>query len=151
MQDARLLGVENGVPSRSRALFPFLPTCVLITVLAFILLPSYLHRRAAGQLAACKSNQAGVAKVLEVYCVENSGNYPDSLEKLVQPNYLRTIPTCPAAGKMTFLDYRTQTQPASYSFGCCGNNHWLALVRFDKPNVSGFPRHHSELGLIERP
>lgn len=56
-----------------------------------------------GQLTACKSNLKNIATALEMYSTDWSGRYPSDMGYLT-PNYLRTIPECPAAGKNTYLE-----------------------------------------------
>lgn len=112
--------------------------------------------RPLGSTIPCKSNVRNVATALEMYASDNAGAYPTSMARLTQGNYLRLIPTCPAAGKDTFSGaYRfTAAKRArngqilsggdSFSFHCHGTNHSKLGAR---PN---HPRYHSLSGLEER-
>jgi len=82
-------------------------------------------------LTACKSNCKNLATALEMYSTDNKGLYPITLDPLITGNYLRLIPTCPAAGRDTYTDYRTFKRRTSFRFSCVGNNHAKAF--------SGFP------------
>lgn len=92
-----------------------------------------------GQATACISNMKNIGTALEMYSTDNSGHYPDSLTKLT-PDYLRIIPTCPAAGKQTYIDsYQVSQNPDAYTFYCIGDNHSDAGIpenhpRYDSSN-----------------
>jgi type II secretory pathway pseudopilin PulG len=114
----------------------------IVVILALILVPNFLRARARGQLTACKSNLKNLATALEMYASDNEGHYPHSLDMLTPKNYLKSIPTCPAAGKVTYQDYRCAIEPDRYSLSCCGKNH--------RTSPENFPQYSSEKGLIER-
>ncbi|MFN8609390.1 MAG: hypothetical protein U0931_17765 [Vulcanimicrobiota bacterium] len=68
--------------------------------------------------AACRSNLKNIATALEMYSTDYAGRYPTSLAPLT-PNYLKTIPTCPAGAKDTYSEtYKMGVDPDSYSFNC---------------------------------
>lgn len=73
---------------------------------AAILLPNFLPAKPSGQLTACKSNLRNIATALEMYATDYSGSFPTSMDTLT-PNYLRTVPTCPAAGRDTYTNSLT--------------------------------------------
>jgi hypothetical protein len=118
---------------------PLLSTGAL-AVGAAILLPNFIHARSQGQLTACKSNEKNIATALEMWSSDNSGRYPQSLKQLT-PNYLRTIPTCPAAGRDTYTaTYKVEAKPDHFYFFCQGHSHQDAPV--DRP------AYDSNTGLI---
>lgn len=97
---------------------------VIILLLTSILIGYIIKsRRTPGQLTACRSHMKEVAIALELYASENGGHYPKSLEELVRVKYVQQLPTCPAAQKMTYTDYRVATRPDSFSFSCVGDHH----------------------------
>jgi hypothetical protein len=109
-----------------------------------ILVPNFIRARGQGQLTACKSNEKNIATALEMYSTDNSGHYPNDLKALVGGNYLRTIPTCPAAGKDTYSEtYQVQVSPDLYSFCCRGNNHGTLAPE-------NHPAYSAVEGLLER-
>ncbi|MBX3170429.1 MAG: hypothetical protein KF760_23690 [Candidatus Eremiobacteraeota bacterium] len=115
---------------------------LLILLLAFIN-PRGYRSRTYGQLTACKSNCKNIATALEMYSSDHKGRYPQKLEQLLEGNYLKVIPTCPTARRMTYENYQVSSQPDAFSFACCGLNH-------SKANLgANLPRYYSETGLID--
>lgn len=70
-----------------------------------------------------RSKVKNVSSALEMYASDNAGRYPQKLEHLLPGNYLKTLPTCLAAHRMTFTDYHTGHEPDSFTFSCVGDNH----------------------------
>jgi hypothetical protein len=126
-----------------------------VLVGAFICLlfanPRGMRSRAQGQLTACKSNCKNVATALEMYASDNKGRYPVVLSSLTRGNYLKLIPTCPAAGSDTYTaSYQVQANPDRFSFYCQGNNHPKAYAGFSPP-YDNFPQYSAEMGLLDHP
>lgn len=147
------LGSEEYVaqPDRSNFGWGFLITALLaVAALSLILVPNFLRAKARGQLTACKSNIKNIATALEAYAGDNAGHYPASLDKLAEGNLLKPLPTCPGAGKMSYLDYQVATDPDSFSFSCCGDNHKSSYAGYDADSA-GFPRYNTKDGLISQP
>lgn len=137
---------ENPLWGWLRALLKLGLTLITIFLtLCFLLIftnPRGYRSRSGGQLTACKSNCKNIATALEMYASDHKGHYPARLEDLLPGNYLRSLPTCPAAGRTTYENYQVTVKPDNFSFACCGDNH---------PNAGpNLPRYHSETGLIER-
>lgn len=113
-----------------------------------ILVPNFIRARSQGQSTACKSNLKNIGTALEMYSTDWSGAYPDSMAKLT-PNYLRTIPDCPVAGKNTYSDsysrIKTKEGWDSYQVFCKGANHTAVSIPADYPAYNGI------VGLQERP
>ena len=124
----------------------------IIAILAAILVPNFIRARAQGQLTACKSNLKNIGTAMEMYSTDWSGKYPSDTGGLsaLSPNYLKTLPECPAAGTMTygaqfsgplntggFQDY--------YYVSCDSGNHTAVSVSGNYPAYDGIQ------GLIERP
>ena len=113
-------------------------------------------RRQQGSITPCKSNVRNLATALEMYASDNGGRYPTTWTKLTSGNYLKLIPTCPAAGTDTYSStYRYTTASRApngkriqgkdtFSFHCQGNNHSKNGTR---PN---HPAYDSEFGLEEK-
>lgn len=75
----------------------------IIAILAAILVPNFIRARAQAQLSACESNLKNMATAQEMYATDNSGNYitagmAASANSPLSPNYVKVLPTCPAAG-----------------------------------------------------
>ncbi|MBN9415156.1 MAG: hypothetical protein J0I12_06930 [Candidatus Eremiobacteraeota bacterium] len=116
---------------------------VALVVLSFFTNPRGYKSKAYGQFTACKSNCKNIATALEMYASDHKGRYPRRLEQLEGGIYLKTLPTCPAAGRMTYENYRVSTRPDAFSFACCGTNHSSAQAG------ANLPRYSAELGLVE--
>lgn len=121
----------------------------IIAILAAILVPNFIRARAQGQLTACKSNLKNIGTAMEMYSTDWSGKYPSGIGSLT-PNYLKTIPICPAEGTDTYTTgfSRTLGNPGAYQdyyyVACQGGNH-------ESVNVSGnYPAYNGVVGLIER-
>ena len=100
--------------------------------------PNFVGARSKGQLTACKSNEKNMGTALEMYSTDWSGKYPENTS-LLTPNYLKTIPNCPSAGRDTYSESykRGKVGPApgvdGYSFYCSGHNHAEAGLSPNKP------------------
>ena len=98
-------------------------------ILAAIIIPNFIRPHHGGQLTACKSNLKNIGTALEMYSTDYGGHYPSSTASLV-PNYLKTFPHCPTAGRNTYsASYRRQklssepmaSCPTHGSTGPCAN------------------------------
>ena len=67
----------------------------IISILAAILIPNFLHARAESVTAACEGNEKQLATAEEEYAVDNGGAYA-SLTVLTTP-YLSVVVTDPVA------------------------------------------------------
>lgn len=120
-------------------------------VLAMILTPNFLKAKNRGQLTACKSNCKNLATALEMWASDHNGRYPASMEMLTSKNYLKTIPTCPAAGLDTYSPtYECSIKPENFSFCCSGDNHRGSYSGF-KASSKDFPKYSAVEGLIDHP
>ncbi|MBI3927180.1 MAG: hypothetical protein HY319_16710 [Armatimonadetes bacterium] len=107
---------------------------------AALLVPNFLRARGQGQLTACKSNLKNLGTGCEMYSTDHGGLYPPALENLT-PNYLKTIPTCPAAGRDTYSgSYRVAERSASvadlYTMMCAGSHHSDSGIPADYPQYT---------------
>lgn len=110
-------------------------------VLAAIVVPNFLRSPNQGVLTSCKSNLKNIGTALEMYNTDNAGLYPTALSAIT-PNYLKTIPTCAAAGKVTY-QYITSEKLDAYTAFCSGHYHKKGNV---EPN---YPQYDSIQGLYE--
>lgn len=123
----------------------------IIAILAAILVPNFIRARAQGQLTACKSNLKNIGTAMEMYSTDWSGKYPTAGMNLLTPNYLKTIPECPAAGTVTYQAsfgtssaYNSNNFQDYYFIQCGTSNHQSVSV----PN--NYPQYDGIQGLIER-
>ncbi len=98
-----------------------------------------------GKLTACKSNLKNIGTAMEMYSCDNKGRYPTSLF-LLTPNYLRVLPTCPAAGFDTYSQgYKVTVVPDCYTVMCTGHHH------AESGMPENFPKYDAIQGLSEEP
>lgn len=120
----------------------------IIAILAAILVPNFVRARGQGHLTACKSNLKNIGTACEMYSTDNSGRYPTALSALTSGamgGYLKTIPTCPAAGADTYTDsYSVGSNPDVFTVYCNGTNHAAVDVE------ANLPKYDSVQGLIEK-
>lgn len=141
--------------SRAFTLLELLIIISLALILWAILVPNFMRARARGQLTACKSNLKNIATALEMYASDNQGAYPSQLQRLTGGNYLKVIPTCPAAGKVTYeASYHKGVVPPwqgeFYSFYCQGNNHGRSYTGFSNDSTN-YPQYDARVGLLDHP
>lgn len=118
-------------------------------VMAAVMVPNFIRARAQGQATACKSNLKNIGTALEMWSTDHGGKYPDSLSKLT-PEYLKYIPECPAAGKVTYTLRTGPNAPLNdkhyadyYYLECKGHAHEAAGLPAD------YPKYTAIEGLID--
>ena len=122
-----------------------------LALIAAILIPNFIGCRCGSPLTACKSNLKNIGTALEMYSTDYDGRYPINLSRLT-PNYLKTIPECPRAGRVT---YRGDFGPRAtgndagvedfYLVECTGTTHR------DYDLSADYPKYDSIRGLVEGP
>lgn len=116
----------------------------LVAACFFVLIWPYFIRHGHGQLTGCKSNLKNIGTALEMYSTDYAGRYPRRASQLT-PRYLKTIPTCPATGDVTYF-IRTASDPDLYTVVCAGQNHFRQGIQ-----AHNYPQYTAVTGLIERP
>lgn len=92
----------------------------------------------------CCSNLKNIGTALEIYSTDNNDRYPAKLQQLV-PEYLRLIPTCPAAAKDTYSEsYQLSKDGKDYSFYCKGHYHK------GEGAPENDPSYNSKTGLVKK-
>ena len=122
---------------------PSFTSLIILDILALFLASTLVphNHRGLGQLTACKSNVKNLATSLEMYSTDNAGHYPTSLAPLT-PNYLKKLPQCPSAQKVTYGYVRAET-PDAYTLWCGGCYHHASGI--NEPN---YPQYTSYSGLL---
>lgn len=116
----------------------------VVPALAAVVLPSFERARTQGTLTGCKSNLKNMGTALEMYSTDYAGRFPVSLSSLT-PDYLRMIPTCPAARSDTYsAGFQSASNPDAFTVYCGGSNHGSAGIPAD------FPQYSSTQGVLDR-
>lgn len=122
---------------------------MLVALMSAILVPNFIRARASGQFTACKSNLRNVGTALEMYSTDHQGRYPPEVGRLAG-DYLKSIPTCPSAGRSTYLQGYVASPAVpgvshdAYTVVCAGTNHKAVDA------AANYPQYNSVQGLIER-
>ena len=138
----------HSIVSRKRSGFTLIELMIviaIIAILAAILVPNFVRARAQGHLTACKSNLKNIGTALEMYSTDHAGRYPTALTVLTtgaNGGYLKTIPSCPAAGSNTY-SYASSKNPDIFTVWCNGSQHTVLDVS------ANFPQYDSIKGLYE--
>lgn len=123
----------------------------IISILCLIMMPNMMRSRDAAKLSSCKYNLRSIAAAMESYATDNSGMYPQKLDRLTVADdkghaYLRTIPSCPVAGSNApyMQGYEVVSAPKNaYTIYCKGNYHQIMGLE------NNYPKYSAVSGLIE--
>ncbi|MCE7870239.1 hypothetical protein DYH09_07655 [bacterium CPR1] len=108
---------------------------ILLVTLALALMAQ--ADRTDSQLTSCTFNLKNIAAALERYATEHEGEFPKSLSALT-PEYLKSIPKCPAAGKDTYsASYHPDKAEVCYRLCCSGDHHARAGLKANQPAYDG--------------
>ena len=97
------------INKRGFTLIELMIVIAIISILAAILIPNFMHARNESQTSGCEMNEKMLATAEEEYSVDNGGLYI-SLSSLTTP-YLLTVPTDPVKKGNT---YSINTASGSY-------------------------------------
>ncbi len=157
---AKFLGMDENrakpaePPQKSRNYGQWLVRIVvlvgLFSLLATVVAPHFLRTGHRAPRTMCKSNLKNIGTAFEMYSTDWGGLYPPRLEQLT-PNYLKTIPTCPSAERVTYVytvglyaGYNDKGYKDYYYVSCFGENHKMVSVH------GNFPAYDGLRGLYER-
>ena len=85
----------------------------IISILAAILIPNYMHARSQSQTSACEANEKQIATAVEEYAVDHNGQYGTGgvvTSALLGSVYMSTTPVDPASGS----NYSLNAAPGTY-------------------------------------
>lgn len=80
----------------------------------------FIYKSVLGLFYSCEANLRNIFTACEMYNVDHNGIYPSKLEDLI-PEYLKNLPKCPSAEKMTYV-YNLKNAK-DYTIYCSGENH----------------------------
>ena len=97
------------------------------------------------KLTRCESNIKNLATACEMFAQDNKGHYPESLEELVEKNYIKEVPLCPSSEKPYI--YSFQVNPDFFLIKCGEKN-----THIDTGSVSEgyYPVYNPSDGLVLR-
>ena len=84
---------------------------------------AWLRGRAEDHFRRCQTNLQVIATSARMYAKDHKGQFPKSLDEMVQQKYLPEIPNCPAVGSNTYTDYQVSTKPRALTVSCVGGHH----------------------------
>lgn len=128
------IGVERADPPRG---IPWVPIAAILLILGSVAYGLW-RARGAGQLTACQSNVKNLVTAVFMYESDHNDQDPIRLDTPGMKPYIRAIPTCPAAGRIT---YAYETSGKLFTIYCKGDSHRHFLPG---PETADLPR--SELG-----
>jgi prepilin-type N-terminal cleavage/methylation domain-containing protein len=99
VEDAKT-GLKMNTPQRGFTLIELMIVIAIISILAAILIPNFLHARSESVTSACEMNEKMIATAEEEYSVDNGGLYVP-LASLTTP-YITSVPTDPVAKGNTY-------------------------------------------------
>ena len=97
----RFEGSSRAASERAFTLIELMIVIAIISILAAILIPNFLHARAESQTYSCEGNLKQLATAMEEYAADNTGTYPGSILALTTANagvYLKAVPPDPSGG-----------------------------------------------------
>ena len=98
----------------------------IIGIMASIMIPNFVRARAEAQLSACESNERNLANALNMYAVDNGGNYPTSSGgpggmTLLLPNYMPGLPVCPTDQSQYYYKANSSNPKLGFTIYCQGD------------------------------
>ncbi|GEM_PF-2809294 len=100
-------------------------------IMADMLLSKLTMARQISSLEGCVNNLSNIGMAIELYGEDHRNTLPPDLENLV-PDYLQTMPRCPAGGLYRY----EQRGSKDYIIRCTGNVHAQAGVSGDNPSYT---------------
>jgi type II secretion system protein G len=139
---------QRFAPQHGFTLIELMIVVAIISILAAILIPNFLHARAEAASAACEGNLKQIATALEEYAVDNGGQYP-AASGPVDVNlfggsgnqYLSSVPNDPAGGSYHYITPGNGVCNAGDTFKLSdGDNHdtsTLTQLPSYNPGITG--------------
>jgi prepilin-type N-terminal cleavage/methylation domain-containing protein len=124
--------LRSGASTRGFTLIELMIVIAIISILAAILIPNFLHARSESVTSGCEMNEKMIATAEEEYSVDNGGAYV-SISNLTTP-YISAIPTDPVRVGATY-SINTTSNPAtfgSYEVSDSGGHDSTTMVQVVK-------------------
>ncbi len=111
--------------ARAFTLIELMIVIAIISILAAILIPNFMHARAQSVSAACEDNEKQLATAEEEYSVDNNGAYV-AFSSMTTP-YLTSVPTDPVKKGNRYTITTTSGTYGSYQITDAGGHDSTTL------------------------
>ena len=137
MEDsARSIMIHVTATRRGFTLIELMIVIAIISILAAILIPNFMHARAESVTSSCEMNEKMLATAVEEYSVDNGGAYP-TLATLTTP-YLTQVPTDPVKkGNAYGINTTVSATYGSYEVYDAGGHDSTTLTSVIKEGTTG--------------
>ncbi len=119
---------------RAFTLIEMMIVIAIISILAAILIPNFMHARAESVTSSCEMNEKMLATAEEEYSVDNSGQYV-ALTALTTP-YLTALPTDPVKKGNTYSINTTVGGYGSYQISDSGGHDSTTMTTITQDGSS---------------
>ena len=145
---------ESGLYSmrfaRGFTLIEVMLVIAVITVLAGIMIPNFVHARAEAHLRACESNMKTMATALEMMAAVEGSYMPGGAAgfrtwhtKIM--NYMKSMPSCPSCGEHYRMEFSPNYNACTIYCGAGKANHAICGLE------AGYAQYSSYCGLVKEP
>ncbi len=126
MEGSADIHVTNS-PHRGFTLIELMIVIAIISILAAILIPNFLHARSESITSACEMNEKMIATAEEEYSVDNGGLYV-ALTTLTTP-YITSVPTDPVKKGNSYSINTSSGAYGSYEVSDSGGHDSTTLLQ----------------------
>lgn len=126
LEDAKT-GPHMHTPKRGFTLIELMIVIAIISILAAILIPNFLHARSESVTSACEMNEKMLATAEEEYSVDNGGLYI-AIASLTTP-YLSGVPTDPVKKGNAYTITTTVGSYGSYQLSDSGGHDSTTMLQ----------------------
>ncbi|HPZ10069.1 MAG TPA: hypothetical protein PL110_18405 [Candidatus Eremiobacteraeota bacterium] len=136
---------------------------IVIILIVWYISSNLIRTSGGGHIGICESYLKNIATALEMYATDNKGNYPVSLDKLVETKHMKELPTCPGPEDTSYLKrilkgnyqrkpygYKSTNKPSPNYTLWCGDPGVHAETGI-VPSKGCWPQYAPDKGIIMKP